>query len=549
MAPDNAEALNRFLDDLTHGPATAGDDIDPDLIATVRWFGDLGAEPRPDPNFRNRLEHDLMNQLALAPVTGLPPTGTTHSLPAGSQRRRTWPAIPLPAQLPRGLWAYARLAAVLLLALFGLAYLALGPLRPDPERPRQIPAAIGPSATPNLAESTPVPSAVPPTAPPPTVTPGSATSTPLPASSIGHPVAGAWHWTDADADNVVVFNADGSYLEYSPENGVGLGGWRQTGERTAELVVVYQIPAEPLARDDVFAPDYVSTGHAFQPGVIIERLTIEVDETGQTMIAMGSAEQRDAAGTVIAGVDIEPQFATRVGSTIPQEATGAPGILIVQVVGVDGTTIGGACLELIGASTASVCDDGEGDVDPSPGSIELDGLPDGEYTVTVLPPEGFEPAGDAGTLVVLAGQVSSLSITLQPTGRVDVVPPTTVPAGSTAEGGAVVIQLVAEDGVTPIVGACLELTGPDVYSVCDNGEGDIDPTAGSIELDGLPNGDYIVAVVPMDGYEPSGAVGTLTVQPGQVATMAISLRSTGEGTFGPTPTVPPRSMPTATPVT
>ena len=44
MAHDNADALNRFLDDLSHGAAVPDDELDPDLIDTVRWFRDIGAE-------------------------------------------------------------------------------------------------------------------------------------------------------------------------------------------------------------------------------------------------------------------------------------------------------------------------------------------------------------------------------------------------------------------------------------------------------------------------------------------------------------------------
>jgi hypothetical protein len=519
------------------------------------------------------LEQDLMQKLALAPATGLPASGPTPFPTSRNQRRLTWPANPFAARLPRQLRANVGLAAILLLALLGVAYLAFGPLRPDPERPHQIPAAIGPSATPSNAEptptpilmtrtpvqmdteqptATPVPMKVPPTIQPPTPTPVPVTATPIPASSIGLPIAGAWHWAHAAADNNVVFNAGGSYLEYSPDYGVGLGGWRQTGERTAELVIVYQTPTEPLARDETFAPDYVSTGHTFQPGTLTLRLTIEVDESGTTMIASGTFEQRDAAGTLVSSAGIEPWLATRISGAIPPGATGVGGILSVQIVGEDGMTgIGGSCLELTGASTVSACDDGAGDVDPTPGLIEIDELPDGEYIVTVLPPEGFEFASGDQTVIVLPGQMSSLYILLHPTSGVTVEPTVVMPPTPlSSEHGDVYIQVTAEDGVTPIGGACLELTGPATFLACDDGEGDVDPTTSVIELVGLPAGDYNVALLPPAGYEPSDGWGTVRVEPDQIAMHVVTLRPSIGDVSEPTPTttVPPLPMPTATPM-
>ena len=213
MAPDNADALNRFLDDLSHGAAVPDDDLDSDLIATVRWFGDLGAEPRPESDFRTQLEHDLMNQIAFAPAAGMPAAGTASLLPSGSERRRISPLTHLPRRLSRMRWAAAVLAAAVLLAALGLGYLALESLRPDPERTHQVPAAIVPEQT---------------------ATPPEATATAIPVPAGDHPLAGAWQWTFADANSFGIFDPDGSYVEYFPDNGVGIGGWRPTGERSAD---------------------------------------------------------------------------------------------------------------------------------------------------------------------------------------------------------------------------------------------------------------------------------------------------------------------------
>jgi len=528
MAHDNADALNRFLDDLSHGAAVPDDELDPDLIATVRWFRDFGAEPRPNPDFRNQLEHDLMNPIALVPAMGMPAADATPLLPSGSERRHISPLAHLPRRLSRLQWASAVLAAAVLLAALGLGYLALESLRPNPDRPHEIPAAIVPEPS-----ATPMPLA--------------ATATAIPVSTTDHPLAGAWQWMFASGVSYGVFEPDGTYIEYFPDNGVGLGGWRPTGERSVELVVVYQIPAEPLAREEVFAPDYAA-GHAFQPGVLIQRLTIEVDETWTNLTATGTSERRDAVGNVISSTQIEPQRAMRVGGMVPAIPTEGAGVVIIQVVAEDGTTpIAGLCLELTGPVTVSVCDNAEGDADPTPGKLELDDLPAGEYVVDALPPEGYLPSHKPNTLSVHPGQVGTLTIYLRPTDETS-GSTATEPPGSTGEAGIVIVQVVDEDGTTPIGGACLELTGPTTVQVCDNGPEDLDPGVGSLELDGLPAGEYTVAVLAPDGYEPTGNPATVAIAPDQVTTVVLTLSQTTGETSGPTPTVASPPMPTSTPV-
>ena len=69
------------------------------------------------------------------------------------------------------------------------------------------------------------------------------------------------------------------------------------------------------------------------------------------------------------------------------------------------------------------------------------------------------------------------------------------------EAGSVMVAVVGADGA-PVVGACLDLTGPSAYAACDDAEGDADPTAGVIELDAVAPGDYLLAVTAASGIRP-----------------------------------------------
>jgi hypothetical protein len=138
-----------------------------------------------------------------------------------------------------------------------------------------------------------------------------------------------------------------------------------------------------------------------------------------------------------------------------------------------------------------------------------------------------------------------LTVTLYQTTGETSGPTPTVPSESTSGRGVAIIQMVAEDGTTPIGGACLELTGPISVQVCDNGPGDADLAVGSLELDSLPAGEYTFAVLPPDGYEPTGGPGAIAVAPDQFTTLVVTLSQTTGETSGPTPTMP--SLPTPRP--
>ena len=60
-----------------------------------------------------------------------------------------------------------------------------------------------------------------------------------PTAMAGHPVIGAWRFDTnvddpANPPSYAIFHADGTYMEFHPSVGTGIGVWEPTGERTAE---------------------------------------------------------------------------------------------------------------------------------------------------------------------------------------------------------------------------------------------------------------------------------------------------------------------------
>jgi hypothetical protein len=105
-------------------------------------------------------------------------------------------------------------------------------------------------------------------------------------------------------------------------------------------------------------------------------------------------------------------------------------------------------------------------------------------------------------------------------GSGDVTPTPTPTAGPT---GLVYVQITAENGTTPIRGACIELHGPDTYPACDNGEADFNPKAGVIEIDAVGAGEYAISVEPPPGYVEV-VPGRRTIVPaGEVVRLVIVL--------------------------
>jgi hypothetical protein len=111
-----------------------------------------------------------------------------------------------------------------------------------------------------------------------------------PTATVDHPIVGAW-WTANDAPGpgvataYAVFHADGTYLEVDPDIGVGVGVWRATGERSAELTYVFQdIDPEPATT---------------APGTVTVRQSVVVEAAGNAFTAPLTVEVQIPDGTVV----------------------------------------------------------------------------------------------------------------------------------------------------------------------------------------------------------------------------------------------------------
>ncbi len=136
------------------------------------------------------------------------------------------------------------------------------------------------------------------------------------ADTAAHPVVGAWFWenssTDPFDDSYAVFHADGTYVEETSYIGAGIGAWEATGERSADLIIVFQ---------DIEGGLDPNLPAAFVAGTFTVRLTIELDEAGNAIRAIGPIEIRTPDGALTDQVTFDGT-ASRLGlGWIPPVAT------------------------------------------------------------------------------------------------------------------------------------------------------------------------------------------------------------------------------------
>ncbi|MER3437968.1 MAG: hypothetical protein C4346_10475, partial [Chloroflexota bacterium] len=191
------------------------------------------------------------------------------------------------------------------------------------------------------------------------------------------------------------------------------------------------------------------------------------------------------------------------------------GSLRISVVDNNGQPVAGACVDVSGPASGTVCDNDEADQDKSDAQILVTDIPPGSYSVSVpAPPEGFQ-ASSVEQATVQPGEEARVTLT--------------VPAVPTT--GTLIITKVDEAGM-PLAGACFSVGN---LTVCDNGDGDADPADGVIRIEGLDAGRVrIEETQAPPGYEPGNPT-TARITAGEETTVEVvnSLAPT------PTPAPPP----------
>jgi DNA-binding beta-propeller fold protein YncE len=212
------QEASRVWDALARGRSPESGGLDPALLETMRRLQRLGAQPRPDTAFADRLEADLthaqervvqrsalpLRESAPIPVTNFP--GRSPTSPS-SPHRRDW------RRSPRWAWGQLATAALLLLTVVG-SFLAFGPdrLGHQPQSPAMLPAISG---TPAIGA-----------APIAEVLWQSSGGPELPFAYPSHPAidAGGTLWVpDSSHDQFLLFAPDGTFLEAWGTPGTGEG--------------------------------------------------------------------------------------------------------------------------------------------------------------------------------------------------------------------------------------------------------------------------------------------------------------------------------------
>lgn len=137
----------------------------------------------------------------------------------------------------------------------------------------------------------------------------------------GHPLVGAWIIdTDADdpsnAPGVVTVGADGTWSEVDSDGTTGLGAWRATGDRTANLVILY--PSEEGSLQVRATVDVAADGQTFTASYTIAFMNLD-DQYGPGT-ATATRLEVEAPGTPVG--TFEDLFGAFEGS--PEAGTPAP---------------------------------------------------------------------------------------------------------------------------------------------------------------------------------------------------------------------------------
>jgi Tol biopolymer transport system component len=194
--------------------------------------------------------------------------------------------------------------------------------------------------------------------------------------------------------------------------------------------------------------------------------------------------------------------------TVTVTATGQTGGIIITKRDPNKKPVAGSCFALLDKKEkqiAAACDQGDGDVDPNPGTIQINGIPPGPYTLReTLVPVGYLAAPDQ-----VVGIIGGKSFAQEVIDQID------------TSTGTILINKVDAAG-TPLAGACFDVLSEatPVAVACDGGQGDADPEAGQIRIEVAP-GSYTIAETPPAGYA-AAAPATVTVAAGQFSNLEVT---------------------------
>ncbi|MGH2562176.1 MAG: SpaA isopeptide-forming pilin-related protein [Thermomicrobiales bacterium] len=207
---------------------------------------------------------------------------------------------------------------------------------------------------------------------------------------------------------------------------------------------------------------------------------------------------------------------------------GTTGGIVITKVDPTGASVAGACFALLDEddqTVVTVCDGETGDLDTNPGSILINGVAVGSYTLhETFAPLGFV-AGPDQPVAIVAGAPSGIEVVNEP-------------ADST---GSIIVTKV-DDAGTPVGEACFAVLaqGTPVAAACDAGEGDADTQVGTIRIEVGP-GSYTLVETPPAGYEAAAPV-ELTVESGAFATVEVVNVPEGAATTETSPAPEPGSV-------
>ena len=289
------DELSDFLDALVAGQRSPLREFDAATSQAVDRFFESDDAPAPPSDLAGQIWEKMMGLATVAGEISLPQSIVEPTSLNGRVLSRLTSAGSIPKSMPlapqhagrRG-FAHRAIAALLILILV-LGYFAFEPLRSGPDTPQSIPGAVVQVGTPEQE----------------------VTSTPFPLT--GHTIIGVWRvdYSDNPGSDTKVysFGEDGKYSNTNNHQlpRVTMGQWRATGERTLELVCIEQM----IQLHDLWDPELETVPYLLDTKVQFWRLSITVDETGNSFTGTGGYSFYGPDGTVLFTSEVIQVVGTR----------------------------------------------------------------------------------------------------------------------------------------------------------------------------------------------------------------------------------------------